>query len=267
MNKWKAVYPVDVEPSKIGGVNVDIITPKAGIHEKNKDRVLIVLHGGAFMVGEGIGGLNEAVPIAGIGAIKVVSVHYRQGPENRFPAASEDVASVYAALLEQYPAENIGIEGCSAGGILGAQAMVWFQKHNLPRPGALGVFCAGFDFLRSGDSKVIATIFNGVSSSTPVLPQIAYFEGADMNDPLATPAVSPDALAKFPPTLFLTGTRDMMMSDCIASHAKLLKAGVESHLYITEGWGHGTVWNAPGVTEATDALNVIWSFFDSHLGK
>jgi epsilon-lactone hydrolase len=259
LNKWKAIHPVDVEATNIGGVDVDIITPKAGVHERNRNRVLIVLHGGAFMVGEGIGGQNEGVPIAGIGGIKVVSV--------RFPAASEDVAAVYAALLEQYRPENMAMEGCSAGGILTAQSMVWFQKHNLPRPGAIGIFCAGFDFMRSGDSNVIATLFNAMPSSSPVLPPIAYFEGADMSDPLATPATSPEALANFPPTLFVTGTRDMLMSDAIASHAKLLKAGVESHLYITEGWGHGTVWNAPEVAEAIDALNVIWRFFDSHLGQ
>lgn len=266
LNDWKARFPVDVETTQMAGVPVDIIVPKSGVSDKNKNRVLVLLHGGAFMVGEGLGGQNEAVPIAGLGGIKVVSVRYRQGPENKFPAASEDVAAVYASLLKQYPPENIAIEGCSAGGILTGQSMVWFQKNDLPRPGAIGIFCAGLDFSKRGDSHVTSLLLNGTPMSDPALPTMPYFDGADMTDPLVSPAVSPEALSRFPPTLFLTGTRDMLMSDAIAGHAKLLKAGAESHLYITEGWGHGTVWGAPGVMESNDALNVIWRFFDAHLG-
>jgi monoterpene epsilon-lactone hydrolase len=266
VNKWKARYPVDVETKTLAGVTVDVITPKAGIAQKNRNRILMVLHGGAFMVGEGLGGQNEAIPIAGRGGIRAVSVRYRQGPEHRFPAASEDVAAVYAELLKQYRPENIGIEGCSAGGILTGQSMVWFQQHNLPRPGAIGIFCAGLDFSRIGDAQAISNLLNGKPTSNIALPQMPYFIGADMNDSRVSPAASPEALAKFPPTLFLTGTRDLLMSDAINGHAKLLKAGTESHLYITEGWGHGTPWNALEAPEAADTFDVIWKFFDSHLG-
>lgn len=267
LDKWKERYPVDVETTTLAGVTVDIITPKAGIPAKNRNRILMVLHGGAFMVGEGLGGQNEAVPVAGVGGIKAVSVRYRQGPENRFPAASEDVAAVYSELLKKYRPENIGIEGCSAGGILTGQSMVWFQQHKLPRPGAIGIFCAGLNFSKSGDAKAISNLLNGKPTAAPSIPPMPYFAGANMNDPLVSPAVSPEALAKFPPTLFYTGTRDLLMSDAINGHAKLLKAGVESHLYITEGWGHGTPWNSLDAPETTDALNVIWNFFDSHLGN
>lgn len=267
LNKWKERYPVDVETTSIAGVTVDVITPKAGVHESNANRVLMVLHGGAFMVGEGLGGQNEGVPIAGLGRIKVLSVRYRQGPENRFPAASEDVAAVYGELLKEYRPENIGIEGVSAGGILAGQSMVWFQRKNLPRPGAIGIFCAGLDFSTAGDAFVMANLLNGKSSSAQSLPPMPYFIGADMDDPLVSPARSPETLASFPPTLFLTGTRDMLMSAALDGHAKLLKAGAESHLYVTEGWGHGTPWNAMEAPESADAMNVIWNFFDKHLGS
>ena len=83
------------------------------------------------------------MPIAALGRIKVVSLDYRQGPEHRHPAASEDVAAAYRELLKTYRPENIGIYGCSAGGMLAGMSVAWFQRHGLPRPGAVGILCAG----------------------------------------------------------------------------------------------------------------------------
>ena len=79
------------------------------------------------------------MPVASLGKIRVVAVDYRQGPEHVFPAASEDVTAVYRELLKHYPAENIGIYGNSAGAVLTAMVIAWFQKEGLPRPGAIGL--------------------------------------------------------------------------------------------------------------------------------
>jgi acetyl esterase/lipase len=81
-------------------------------------------------------GLVESIPIASVGAIRVITVDYREGPEYSFPAASEDLAAVYAALLKTYKPRNIGIYGCSAGGILTAQSVAWIGSHGMPSPGA-----------------------------------------------------------------------------------------------------------------------------------
>jgi hypothetical protein len=87
--------------------------------------------------------LRNAIPVASVSKIEVITVDYREGPEDEFPAASEDVEKVYRATLQHHGAENIGIYGCSAGGGLTAQVMLWFTEHQLPLPAAIGVFCAG----------------------------------------------------------------------------------------------------------------------------
>src|SRR5512146_1888235 len=133
-----AVFAVDKKDEKIGGVHAYVYTPKEGVSTSNQNRVLINLHGGGFSgCWPGCAEL-ESIPVSALGKIQVVTVDYRQGPEYKFPAASEDVASVYKELLKTYKPENIGIYGCSAGGMLTAMSVAWFQKHELPRPAAIG---------------------------------------------------------------------------------------------------------------------------------
>ena len=88
---------------------------------------------------------------------RVVSLDYRQGPKYRFPAASEDVAAVYAHLLKDHAPRDVGIYGCSAGGMLAAMSVAWFEKHNLPRPGAVGILCAGAGSPRARASAATPT--------------------------------------------------------------------------------------------------------------
>ncbi|MES1153403.1 MAG: alpha/beta hydrolase, partial [Rhodanobacter sp.] len=92
--RMQELYPVKIHAETIGGVPADVVLPAQGIAAGQRHRVLINLHGGAFLWGAHSGGLVEAIPLASLGRIKVVSVDYRQGPEHVFPAASEDVEAV-----------------------------------------------------------------------------------------------------------------------------------------------------------------------------
>ncbi len=267
--KQKAMFPVEQQDTKIGGVHVVIFSPKQGVAVENTKRVLINLHGGGFSGCWPGCSLLESIPIASVGGFKVVSVDYRQGPDYHFPAASEDVAKVYSALLKDYPAQNVGIYGCSAGGGLTAMSVAWFQKHDLPAPGAIGIFCAGAGGFGAGDATYIALPIGEarMPSTTGVsLPPIGYFKDTDPNDPLIAPVKHPDVLAKFPPTLIITGTRDFALSNSLDTNIQLTKAGVDSKLYVWDGLFHGFFYN-PGVPESMDAYKIICQFFSKELGK
>jgi len=267
LQAFEARYPVNIEHKTIGGVNTDIVTPKDGIGSRNKDRILINLHGGGFVLGGGIQAQAESVPIAGAGKIKVITVDYRMAPENKFPAASEDVAAVYRELLKRYKPENIGIYGCSAGGLLTAQAVAWFQKEKLPRPGAIGILCASAGRFGEGDSAYLwplATLLPRAGAKSPKI-IISYLKGTDPDDPLVSPVTSPEILAKFPPTLILTSTRAVDLSSAVYTDIQLTKAGVDSELHVWDGLLHGGYLN-PDVPESQDAIDFIVKFFDRHLG-
>ncbi len=267
---WLKIHPATITNTNIDGVRTDIVTPTSGIDPKNKNRILINAHMGGFFTGGRYGGQVESVPLAGRGRIKIIAVDYRMSPEHLFPAASEDMETIYRYALKTTKPENIGIYGCSAGGTLVAESMAWFQKKNLPRPGAIGIFCSGAmpSFWFGGDSAQVSAIFNATAPMTAARPANAprdYFAGIEKNDPLVTPGIFPEVLAKFPPTLIVSGTRDIAMSNAIVTHAKLLEAGVKAELFVQEGLGHGHFFAFPGTAESKLAYDVIWKFFDTHL--
>jgi monoterpene epsilon-lactone hydrolase len=265
-NRMRKIYPVTTQAQTIGGVPTDVVLPVGGVSAAQKNRVLINLHGGGFLWGAHSGGLVESIPLASLGRIKVVTVDYREGPEHVFPAASEDVAAVYTALLKQYPAKNIGIYGCSAGGVLTGEAVAWIIAKKLPVPGAIGTFCGSVAEF-SGDSTYTAPILNGqaVPTAPLMLASLPYFAGTRADDPLVFPANSPALLAKFPPTLLITGTRDFAMSTEIQSQRLLAAAGVDAELHVWDGMWH-SFFSDPEMPESREAYAVMVSFFDRHLG-
>jgi epsilon-lactone hydrolase len=264
--RMEKLYPVKIHREAIAGVGTDVVLPAQGVAPENRDRVLVNLHGGAFLWGAHSGGLVEAVPIASIGRIKVITVDYRQGPEHTFPAASDDVEAVYRSLLKQYKATNIGIYGCSAGGILTGEAVARFIHDKLPVPGAIGMFCGALTDV-AGDSAYVAPLLNGqgVPKHPLGLAELPYFHGADPSDPLVQPGLSPAMLAQFPPTLLITGTRDMTMSSVVHSQQLLDQAGAQTELHVWEGMWH-SFFSDPDLPESKDAYRVIVQFFQRRLG-
>lgn len=269
LERQKALYSVQVDDAKIAGVHAFVYTPRAGIADRNRHRVLIDLHGGGFSgCWPGCAEL-ESRPVAALAGIKVISLDYREGPENKFPAASEDVASVYKELLKDYKPENVGIYGCSAGGMLTAESLAWFQKHDLPRPGAVGIFCASAGEF-GGDAAYTSTPL-GEARLMPEMrgegvTRLGYFSGTDPKDPLIAPIYSPEMLKNFPPTLILTGTRAFEMSSAVYTHSQLVKLGVDAELHVWEGLFHGFFYN-PDTPESQQAYDVIVKFFEHHLGS
>jgi epsilon-lactone hydrolase len=257
-------YPTIMSPQEIDGVYTEVFTPKDGIAARNKDRVLINVHGGHFQDGSRTFGHLESMPIASKGKIKVVSIDYRQAPEHVFPAASEDVAAVYRDLIKVYQPKNVGIYGCSAGALLTAESVAWFQKKGLPPPGAVGMFGGAAAFYHEGDSGRLASAMSGFP--VELASQHPYFKGTDEKDPLAFPIHSAQIMAKFPPSLLIATTRDIGQSAVVYTHSQLVKLGVDAQLHVWEGVAHCFPFGQE-VPESDEAHDVIVRFFDQHLGK
>lgn len=265
--RWEQRFPVKTERKTIAGVTVDIVTPAAGVAPDKRDNILLNFHGGGFVLGNGgIGGRMEAVPVAGLGGYRVATIDYRQAPEARYPAATDDALAVYREMLKTYRPENIGVYGSSAGGMLTAQLIARLQKEGLPRPAAIAIMAAGANKPGPSDSSGWLLGLTGAEVKAPAempkMPQ--YLSAADMTDPGAFPAATPAILARFPPTLVLSSSRDALLGNALDTNVRLVEAGVETQLYVREGFGHGYFTQAPEIPEAIAAWQVTVDFFDRH---
>ena len=180
---------VKSEASTIDGVRVHILTPDE-IPPENKDKVLIHLHGGCYVLSPGESGTTEGIIMAGDGRYKVISVDYRMPPEAYFPAAVDDAVTVYKAVLKDTPAKNIGVFGTSAGGALTLELVLRAREQGLPAPGALAAGTPMADATKTGDSfytneKVdnVLVSRDGFCDAATVI----YAHGHDLKDPLISP--------------------------------------------------------------------------------
>jgi monoterpene epsilon-lactone hydrolase len=194
-------------------------------------------------------------------------VLYRLAPEHPFPAGLDDAVAVYKELLKSYKPGHIGIYGTSAGAILTAEVTVKLKQMGLPLPGAAGIFSGMGDFSQVGDSIALYAL-NGFSGHLdPPQPDshgLQYYAGlTDLRNPALSPLYAD--LTGFPPTLFITSGRDLLLSGTTILHRAYLRAGVDANLVVFEALPHA-FWNNPALPESKEADQIMAGFFDKHLG-
>lgn len=255
-------YDVEIAEQTISAVPVHVVTPRGGATDP---RVLICLHGGGFMWGSGAGALLEAVPVAATTGMQVFAVDYRLAPEHPFPAAVEDVLAVYADLLLRFEPGAIGVYGCSAGGMLTAQTVARIVNERLPPPGAIAMLHGtGLEF--EGDSAMTASAFDlrAAEGEVPSTADLPYFATASLDDPLVLPGNHAAMLARFPPGLLVSGTRDFAASACSVMHRRLLAAGADSQFVLFDGLWHAHHMDVI-LPESQEAFALLDRFFKAHL--
>ena len=97
-----------------------------------------------------------------------------------------------------------------------------------------------FDLTGSGDSwqtnNGLDNLLDGSAS-----PCIAIYAGDhDLREPYISPLFGD--LRGFPPSILLTGTRDMLLSDNVRMHRALRAAGVDAELHVWEAAGTAASW-------------------------
>lgn len=253
-------YPATVENRTFAGVAVRIVTP-AKPAPGSEHKLLINLHSGAFILGEG--SITEAIPIATLTGIRVMAIDYRLAPENPFPAAVEDMIAVYRELLEEHEPQHIALYGSSAGAVLSAEAIVKMRQLGLPFPAALGFFSGTADWARLGDTESIFGLFGFTRRITPILEAAqGYARGADLENPVLSPIYAD--LKGFPATLCMSGTRDFFLSGTANFHRALLRAGVDARLVVFDAMPH-VHWDDPSLPETDEALTIQAGFLATHL--
>lgn len=256
---------VSVERDSIDGVVVRRVTPD-NVDPKHEDRVFLHLHGGAYVLNGGDAGTVEAVVIAHRTRIRVISIDYRMPPDDPFPAAVDDVVTVYRRLLRGRAATSIAMGGTSAGGGLTLAATHKLIELGIDVPGALFAGSPWADLTKTGDTHFINEgidhvlgTYNGVLEAAARL----YAGERDLKDPLISPVYGD--FHGFPPMYLVTGTRDLFLSDTARTHRKLRTAGVVAELNVYEGMSHGDYLFALEAPESHEVFGELSAFLLRHL--
>ena len=263
----QAQMKVKITPTSFSGVKAYIIEPNE-IPDKNKNRLLVHVHGGGYVFGGGEAGLGEAMLMAGIGGFKVISIDYRMPPDHPFPAALDDAITVWKDVVKTNDPKKMGIFGSSTGGGLTLAMILRAKAEELPLPAAIAPGTPWADLTETGDSyrtnewiDNILVTWNGWLGDAAKL----YAGDHDLKDPYLSPIYGD--FKGFPPTILTTGTRDLFLSNTVRTHRKLRQAKVKADLNVYEGQSHAQFMDDPSIPEVQEAFSDIAAFFDKQLGR
>lgn len=251
--------PARLEERSIDGVHVFDISPE-DIPRGTCGIVLEMHGGGLFLCG------GELCGLMGLGAAgrfrrRVWAVDYRMPPDHPYPAALDDAVAAYRALLRQHSPQEIIVSGGSAGGNIAAALILRARDEGLALPAGCVLNTPEIDLTESGDSfHTNLGVDPALRSLMPV--NLMYANGSDLRHPYLSPLFG-DFTKGFPPTLLMTGTRDLYLSNTVRMHRALRTAGVPAELHVVEAGGHG---GFPGTPEGEEITREVRRFIGSVLG-
>jgi acetyl esterase/lipase len=240
------------------GFPVYVVTPE-GLAQGDR-RVYLNIHGGAWVFGAGRMCKVTSKKAAAKLHATVWSVDYRMPPDHPYPTPVDDCVASYRALLEHRRPEEIVIGGESAGANLAAALILRARDEGLPLPTAVVLESGAYDLTLAGDTWRTNLGVDTILTSD-VLPAVElYADGEDLRHPYISPLFGD--LAGFPPSILLSGTRDLLLSDTVRMHRALRRAGRVAELHVWEAAGHGMfLGNAP---EDADRAAEIRRFTEEH---
>jgi acetyl esterase len=219
-------------PGPGGALALRVYTP-AGVHPGCILPGLTYFHGGGLVAGS----LDTHDPIcrslANTSGCRILSVDYRLGPENRFPAAVEDGCAAAAWIASRaheldLDPERLGICGDSAGATLAAVVCQMATRAREVSFALQLLLCPIMDFAAESDSR--RTYAQGYLVDRDTLEHdLRHYLGpdADPADPRISPLRASD-LAGLPPTIIHTAEYDPLRDEGRAYAERLEAAGVRT---------------------------------------
>jgi acetyl esterase/lipase len=228
-------------------------------------RVLLFLHGGAFLLGSMNTHKHLAAAMAKRISARAFVPDYRLAPEDPFPAAPDDAIASYRYLLaEGFDPGSIVVAGDSAGGGLALVLLHDLARHGLPMPAATVTFSPWTDMTLSGETLRSNARWEALIP-TQKIPQAAelYLNGASKRDPRASPIFGTFDGAS--PVCIQASRAEVLADDSVRMADVLSAHGVPVELNFWQRTPH--VWQIfQGIVpEADEALDAAAAFLNSYL--
>ncbi|MCW2683421.1 MAG: hypothetical protein JWP33_1334 [Blastococcus sp.] len=231
-----------VQQVRLGGRPAERIT-SAGADES---RAVLLLHGGAFLIGSPRTHRVLAGHLAAAVGCPVVTLHYRRAPEHPYPAAVDDAAAAYAELSARVPT---AVLGDSAGGALALLLALRLRDAGGQVPPALALISPVTD-LTLASSDAYRGLDAVVRRSWLRRGTRAFVGSAD------AARISPltATLSGLPPVRVQVADRERLRAEGVELGDRLRSAGVDVQVEVLRGLWHDAHLQAHLVPEAAAAV-------------
>lgn len=250
----------EVRELRAGEVPLRLYRP-AGTSGSELLPVLVYFHGGGWTIGDLDTHDVLCRQLAQASGAAVVSVDYRLGPEQRFPAAVDDCVAATRWVRAQaaslaLDASRLAVGGDSAGGNLAAVTCLVLREAGEPLP--------DFQLLIYPATDMRAVAPSHTSNGQGYLltrDSIAYYRGHYLADAAqwthwrASPLLAPDHRG-LPPALVLTAGFDPLRDEGLQYANALSAAGVSAQYVCFERQIHGFITMGRLLEEANTAVEL-----------
>lgn len=245
-------------PGAAGQIPIRIYTPIG----KGPFPVIVYYHGGGWVIAD----LDtyDASPRALVNATNavVVSAHYRQAPEHKFPAAHDDAHAAYKWVLAHAKElkgdpKKIALVGESAGGNMAAAVSVMAREHKMQMP----IYQVLVYPIADNNVETPSYVENAKAKPLDRAGMQWFFKNylntdADGENHLIS-LVDEKDLKGLPPTTIITAQIDPLRSEGKAYADLLKKAGVAVRYKNYEGVTHEFFGMAAVIDKAKEAQKFV----------
>jgi acetyl esterase len=238
-------------PGPVTPIPAYTFTPKG----KGPFPVLVYYHGGGFVIADTKTYEASARALAKGANAVVLSVDYRQAPENKFPAAPDDAFAAYKWTLEHAKdingdAKRVAVGGESAGGNLATVVSLMARDKNVQIPvHQLLVYPVVSDDMNSPSYKRNE---NAKPLNRDMMKWFFKHYAADPKSPYALP-IKADSLKGLPSATIIAAEIDPLLSEGKAYAERLKLEGVNVDYREYQGVTHEFFGMGAVVKKAKDA--------------
>ena len=269
-------YPTDCTFTSViaNGVPCEwALAPKA-----DPSRRVLMLHGGAFLLGSPKGHRIYAHHLSHLANAAVLSVDYSLMPEHRRMQATLDAQAAYHWILSHgpegvTPLDKLVIAGDSAGGNLAIMLSHWSRKFAARQPDAVVAVAPTLDATLASPSikanlasdKILG---EGLGFLSKLPRPLALWVGAFLfrcnpSNVLISPLF--DDLSELPPTLLQASNTECLLGDSIRYANKAKAAGSDVTLQIWQNQFHDWQIFTPDSGSGKQAWSEIGKFLEQKL--
>jgi len=208
------------------------------VPESRPDRVLLYLHGGAFLFRFPNLHATLAARWARPLRARILMVDYRLAPEHPYPAAPDDCHAAYRWLLAQgASAKSIVIAGDSAGGNLALVTLQRIKAATEPLPACAVVLSPVVDFTLSGASLLTNERSDPMFTLAGLLAMRSLYARPEHFLDISISPLFGDWRG-LPPLLFQAGDIEVLRDESVRAAERARAAGVDVELEIWDRMAH-----------------------------